>query len=113
MAFWRRSMDRPGLSDAAKQSSAFVKDQGLDVRVGIHTGECEVLQDNIGGIAVHIGARVAALAGPGETLVTDTVRDLVSGSGIEFDDAGRHELKGIPGVWSLHRTVTVPTEANS
>ncbi len=86
-----------------------VKAVGLDVRIGIHTGECEVLKDNIGGIAVHIGARVAALAGPGETLVTSTVRDLVAGSGIQFNEAGTHDLKGIPGDWSLHRTVTVPT----
>jgi class 3 adenylate cyclase/pimeloyl-ACP methyl ester carboxylesterase len=90
-----------------------VKQLGLEVRIGIHTGECEVLQDNIGGIAVHIGARVAALAGPSETLVTSTVRDLVSGSGIEFEDAGTHELKGVAGTWFLHRAASVPTQSDS
>jgi class 3 adenylate cyclase len=77
------------------------KELDLDVRVGLHTGECEVRGDDLAGIAVHIGARVAALAQPGEVLVTSTVRDLVAGSGIEFDDRGRHELKGVPGEWQL------------
>ena len=62
---------------------------------GLHTGEVEVVGDDIAGIAVHIGARVAALAGPGEVLVSSTVRDLVAGSGIEFEDRGLHELKGL------------------
>jgi class 3 adenylate cyclase len=74
---------------------------GLDVRVGLHTGECERRGTDLAGIAVHTGARVAALAGPGEVLVTSTVRDLVAGSGIEFRDRGRHALKGIPGHWQL------------
>jgi class 3 adenylate cyclase len=74
---------------------------GLRIRAGIHTGECEVMGDDIGGIAVHIAARVSALAGPGEVLVSRTVRDLVAGSGIEFADRGTHELKGVPDRWQL------------
>jgi class 3 adenylate cyclase len=75
--------------------------QGLDVRAGIHTGECELMGDDVGGMAVHIGARVGAMASPGEVLVSSTVRDLVVGSGIEFADRGAHELKGVPGEWRL------------
>ncbi|HEY7259559.1 MAG TPA: adenylate/guanylate cyclase domain-containing protein [Gaiellales bacterium] len=75
----------------------------LDIRVraGLHTGECQVVDGKFAGIAVHIGARVAANAGPGEVLVSGTVRDLVAGSGIRFDDRGVHELKGVPGEWHL------------
>lgn len=80
---------------------ARVRSLGLEVRAGLHTGEVEIVGDKIGGIAVHIGARVAALAGPGETLVSSTVKDLVAGSGIEFDDRGTHSLKGVPGEWRL------------
>jgi class 3 adenylate cyclase/pimeloyl-ACP methyl ester carboxylesterase len=72
------------------------RELGLDVRAGLHTGECEVLGDKVVGIAVHVGARVAAAAGPGEVLVSSTVRDLVAGSGLQFDDRGEHELKGVP-----------------
>ena len=74
---------------------------GLEVRAGLHSGECEVRGDDLAGVAVHIGARVGGLAGPNEVLVTSTVRDLVAGSGIEFHDRGRHTLKGIPGDWQL------------
>jgi class 3 adenylate cyclase len=74
---------------------------GIVVRAGLHTGECEVRGDDIGGIAVHIGARVAALAGPNDVLVSSTLRDLVIGSGLEFDDRGAHQLKGVPGEWRL------------
>ncbi len=74
---------------------------GIEVRGGLHTGECEVRGDDIGGIAVHIGARVSALAGADEVLVSSTVRDLVIGSGIEFEDRGTHELKGVPGDWRV------------
>jgi class 3 adenylate cyclase/pimeloyl-ACP methyl ester carboxylesterase len=74
---------------------------GIEVRAGLHTGECEVRGDDIGGIAVHIGARVSALAGAGEVLVSSTLRDLVIGSGLEFDDRGIHCLKGVPGEWHL------------
>ncbi len=75
---------------------------GIDVRAGLHTGECEVMGDDVGGIAVHIGARVAALAGPGEVLVSSTVKDLVAGSGIGFEDRGAHTLKGVPDEWHLY-----------
>jgi class 3 adenylate cyclase len=75
---------------------------GVGLRIGIHTGECEVAGDKLRGIAIHIGARVAAQAGPGEILVSQTVRDVLAGSGIEFRDRGSHELKGIPGEWRLY-----------
>lgn len=74
---------------------------GIQVRAGLHTGECEVRGGDIGGIAVHIGARVSALAGPNDVLVSSTLRDLVIGSGIEFEDRGAHDLKGVPGEWRL------------
>jgi class 3 adenylate cyclase len=74
---------------------------GIKVRAGLHTGECEVRGDDIGGIAVHIGARVSALAGPNDVLVSSTLRDLVIGSGLEFEDRGSHQLKGVPGEWHL------------
>ena len=74
---------------------------GVQLRVGLHTGECEVRGDDLGGLAVHIAARVGALAAPGEVLVSGTVKDLVVGSGIEFADRGEHELKGVPGSWKL------------
>jgi class 3 adenylate cyclase len=77
-------------------------ERGLQVRAGLHTGECEVLGDDIGGIAVHIAARVSALAGAGEVLVSRTVKDLVAGSGLEFQERGSHELKGVPDVWELY-----------
>ena len=78
-----------------------VRDLGLSVRAGLHTGECEVADGKIAGIAVHTGARVAALAATDEVLVSNTVRDLVAGSGIQFSDRGPHALKGIPGEWRL------------
>src|SRR6476620_9771549 len=79
---------------------------GIEVRAGLHTGECEVRGDDIGGIAVHIGARVSTLAGPNDVLVSSTLRDLVIGSGLEFDDRGTHELKGVPGEWRLFAVAT-------
>jgi class 3 adenylate cyclase len=79
-----------------------VRPLGLEVRAGCHTGEIELLGADVGGIAVHIGARVAALAGPSEVLVSSTVKDLVAGSGLVFSDRGEHELKGVPGRWSLY-----------
>jgi pimeloyl-ACP methyl ester carboxylesterase len=75
---------------------------GIEVRAGLHTGECEVVDGKVGGIAVHIGARVTAEAGPGEVLVSSTVRDLVAGSGIEFRERGAAQLKGVPGKWRLY-----------
>jgi len=74
---------------------------GLKLRTGLHTGECEVRGDDLGGLAVHIAARVGAKACAGEVLVSGTVKDLVIGSGIEFADRGEHELKGVPGAWRL------------
>jgi class 3 adenylate cyclase len=79
-----------------------LRDVGLEVRSGLHTGECERLGDKVAGVAVHTGARVSALAQPGEVLASSTVKDLVAGSGIEFEDRGVHELKGIPGEWRLY-----------
>ncbi|HXH95873.1 MAG TPA: adenylate/guanylate cyclase domain-containing protein [Gaiellaceae bacterium] len=78
-----------------------VRELGLEIRGGLHTGECEVVDGKVGGIAVHIGARVAAQARSGEVLVSQTVKDLVAGSGLAFDDRGAHDLKGIPGEWRL------------
>ncbi|MEA2399134.1 MAG: hypothetical protein QOK25_2690 [Thermoleophilaceae bacterium] len=75
---------------------------GIHLRAGMHTGECEVMGDDIGGIAVHIAARVSGLAGPDEVLVSRTVKDLVAGSGIEFTDRGTHTLKGVPDSWQLY-----------
>jgi class 3 adenylate cyclase len=84
---------------------AAVPQLGLDVRAGLHAGECELIDSKMGGLAVHIGARVAATAAPGQVLVSSTVKDLVAGSGISFEDRGEHELKGVPGTWSLYAVV--------
>lgn len=78
---------------------------GLAVRAGVHSGECEVLGNDLGGIGVHIGARVASAARGGEVLVSSTVKDAVSGSGIDFVDRGDHSLKGVPGRWQLYAPV--------
>jgi class 3 adenylate cyclase len=78
---------------------------GVRLRVGVHTGECEVLEDKYAGIAVHVGARIAALAQPGEVLVSSTVKDLVAGSGLRFEERGEHVLKGVPGQWRLFAAV--------
>jgi pimeloyl-ACP methyl ester carboxylesterase len=75
---------------------------GLEVRAGLHTGECELMDGKVAGIAVHTGARVASHAQPGEVLVSSTVKDLVAGSGLTFEDRGAHDLKGIPGEWRLY-----------
>jgi class 3 adenylate cyclase/pimeloyl-ACP methyl ester carboxylesterase len=98
-----------GPARAIRCSEAIIEaagDLGLTVRVGLHTGECEIRGDDLGGLAVHIAARVGALAAPGEILVSSTVRDLVVGAGIEFDDHGEHELKGVPGTWLLLAVAT-------
>jgi len=78
-----------------------VRPLGTEIRAGLHTGECEMIGGDVGGIAVHIGARVAALAGPGEVLVSSTVKDLVAGSGLRFADRGKRSLKGVPGDWHI------------
>ena len=96
------AFDGPGRAiNCAQAIATRSHDLGLEVRAGVHSGECELRGDDLAGIAVHIGARVASLAGPGEVLVTSTVRDLVNGSGIDFVDRGRHALKGVPGEWRV------------
>jgi len=82
-----------------------VRELAIEVRAGLHSGECELVDGKTSGIAVHTGARIASLAGPGEVLVSSTVRDLVAGSGIEFADRGEHELKGIPQPWRVFEVV--------
>ena len=89
----------------ADEITKAVRSLGIEVRAGLHTGECEVIDGNVGGIAVHIGARVASQAGPGEVLVSQTVKDLIAGSGIRLQDRGPSELKGVPGEWQLYRVV--------
>ena len=79
-----------------------IRPLGIEVRAGLHTGECEMIDDDVGGIAVHIGARVASLAGASEVLVSSTVKDLVAGSGLRFGDRGSQSLKGVPGEWHIY-----------
>jgi class 3 adenylate cyclase len=76
---------------------------GIRIRAGIHAGECELMGDDVGGIAVHVGARIAALAGADEVLVSSTVKELVTGSEMTFTDRGVHELRGVPAEWRLYR----------
>ena len=96
------TFDRPGQGIAcAKEIIHGARAIGLRIRAGLHTGECEIRGDEIDGIAVHLAARVVALASPEQVLVTRTVRDLVSGSGIKFQDCGTHELKGFPEAWQI------------
>jgi class 3 adenylate cyclase len=82
-----------------------VRPLGLEIRAGCHTGEVELHGDSVRGIAVHVGARVASLGGPSQVLVSSTVRNLVAGSGLAFEDAGQHDLKGVPDTWQLYRVV--------
>jgi class 3 adenylate cyclase len=97
------TFDGPGRAiGCARAIAESVRSLGIEVRAGLHTGECEVMNGDVGGIAVHTGARVSAEARPGEVLVSSTVKDLVAGSGIEFEDRGTHELKGVPGEWRLY-----------
>ena len=88
MASWRRSTVRPGPCDAHRAIGERVRDLGLEIRAGVHVGEIEQVGKDVRGIAVHIGARITALAEPNEILVSSTVRDLVAGSGLTFEDAG-------------------------
>jgi class 3 adenylate cyclase/pimeloyl-ACP methyl ester carboxylesterase len=100
------TFDRPTLAvRCALAISRHAGDEGIQVRAGVHAGECEVTDDDISGVAAHIGSRIMALAGPGEVLVSATVRDLVFGSGVDFEERGEHELKGVPGKWSVHAVV--------
>jgi len=86
----------------ARAISDSVADLGLEIRAGLHTGECELLPDDVAGMAVHIGARVMDQAGPGEVLVSSTVKELVVGSGLRFADRGMQALKGVPDPWHLY-----------
>jgi class 3 adenylate cyclase len=96
------AFDGPGRAIACARSAIDdVRELGIEIRAGIHTGECERHENKLAGIALSAGARIAALAVPGEVLVSSTVRDLVAGSGLEFADRGVHELKGVPGEWRL------------
>jgi class 3 adenylate cyclase len=98
------TFDGPGRAiECACAIRAAVRAIGLEVRAGLHTGEIEVLGGDVAGIAVHIGARISALADAGEVLVSSTVKDLVVGSGLEFEDRGEHELRGVPGTWRVFR----------
>jgi class 3 adenylate cyclase/pimeloyl-ACP methyl ester carboxylesterase len=85
----------------AERICAAAVELDVEIRAGVHTGECELIDDDVAGIAVHIAARVSAQAGPGEVLVSRTVRDLITGSGIALQPRGEHELKGVPGLWEL------------
>ena len=89
----------------AEAIAAGVRPLGIEVRAGLHTGEVTFEGDDIAGLGVAIGARVGAKAGPNEVLVSQTVKDLVAGSGLTFEDAGEHELKGVPDRWHLYRVV--------
>ncbi|MDE3065768.1 MAG: adenylate/guanylate cyclase domain-containing protein [Acidobacteriota bacterium] len=91
---------------AALAISGALRDVGIDVRAGLHTGEVQVLADDIAGLAVHLAARVSAVAGAGEVLVSSTVRDLTMGSALRYDDRGPHVLKGIDGEWRLYRAAS-------
>jgi class 3 adenylate cyclase len=97
---------RPGAARAIRCAAAMrqaVRTLGLEIRAGLHTGECELVGDAVGGIAVHIGARVMAKAGADEVLVSSTVKELVDGAGIRFKDRGAHRLRGVPEQWRLYR----------
>ena len=91
--------------ECARSAIEDVRTIGLDIRAGVHTGEVELSDGDVQGLAVHIGARISALAGAGEVLVSSTVKDLVVGSGIGFEDRGEHELKGVPGAWRVYEGV--------
>jgi class 3 adenylate cyclase len=100
------TFDGPGRAVRCAQSIAdAVRPLGIEIRAGLHAGEVETIDGKIGGIAVHIGARVGAVAGPSEVLVSQTVKDLVAGGGFTFEDAGEHELKGVPDRWHLYRVL--------
>ena len=101
------TFDGPARAVGCAQAIAEAVDPlGIEIRAGVHTGEIELARNEVRGLSVHIGARVAALAGPGEVLVSSTVKDLTAGSGLTFEDAGEHELKGVPDRWHLYRVVS-------
>jgi class 3 adenylate cyclase len=92
--------------ECAREICRAVRELGLEARAGCHTGEVEQSKDGVRGIAVHTAARIAALAGPNDVFVSHTVRDLTAGSGLVFDEAGEHELKGVPERWTLYRAAS-------
>jgi class 3 adenylate cyclase len=97
------AFDGPGR--AIRCAQAIVEDVGslgVQVRAGVHTGECETIDGKVAGLAVNVGARVSAMAGPSEVWATQTVKDLVAGAGLTFEDRGEHELKGVPDRWRLY-----------
>jgi class 3 adenylate cyclase len=103
------TFDGPGRAvKCAKAVIEAVRPLGIELRVGVHTGEVETIDGKAGGLAVVIGSRVGALAGASEVLVSQTVKDLVAGSGLVFEQAGEHELKGVPERWHLYRVVSEP-----
>jgi class 3 adenylate cyclase len=85
-----------------------LRDLPIEIRAGVHTGEMQTIDGKAGGIAVTLGARIAGVAGPSQVLVSQTVKDLVAGSGLTFEDAGKHELKGVPDGWHLYRVAHEP-----
>ena len=100
-----------GPTRAAECARAIADDMpslGIEVRAGLHTGEVELMGEDVGGIAVHVAARISALAGPGEVLTSRTVRDLAAGSGVDFETFGRHELKGVPDEWEIYSVASTP-----
>ena len=100
------TLDGPALAvECAEAIADGVRPLGIEIRAGVHTGEVELVTGGVRGMTVHVGARIAALAGPGEVLVSQTVKDLAVGSGLVFEDAGEHELKGLPDRWRLYRVV--------
>ncbi len=99
--------------DCAVAIRARVREVGVDVRIGIHVGECEIVAGKVGGIAVSVGSRVMAQAGAGEILVSQTVKDLMTGSGLQFIDRGRVSLKGVPGDWTLYALERKPVDASA
>jgi class 3 adenylate cyclase len=107
---WLATFDGPARAiRCALELREAVRELGVELRAGLHTGECEAIGDDVGGLAVHIGARVGALAAPREVLVSNTVKDLVVGSGIDFADRGEHALKGVPGTWRLWAAGSEPS----
>jgi class 3 adenylate cyclase len=108
------SFDSPGRAIRCGQATCgAVRALGINVRVGVHTGECERAGTQINGIAVHIGARICALARPGEVLLSRTVRDLVIGSELDLKERGTHKLRGVPGSWQLYAVITIENDTLS
>jgi class 3 adenylate cyclase len=100
------TFDRPARAiRCALEIVTRVRDLGLEVRAGLHTGECELLDGKVAGIAVTTGSRISSLAAPSQVLISQTVKDLVAGSGFPFQDAGEYELKGVPDRWRLYRVL--------